>query len=69
VYTFLAPSEDDLLRLTNILGTDPELSDPYKGDFKKAKRLAEIHIVRLVPALHYLCQKMEYLLQVNFETT
>jgi len=68
VYTFLAPSEDDLLRLANILGTDPELSDPYKGDFKKAKRLAEVYIVRLVPALHYLCQKMEYLLLVNFDT-
>ena len=68
VYTFLAPSNDDLLRLANILGTDPELSDPYKGDFKKAKRLAEVYIVRLVPALHYLVQKMEYLLLVNFDT-
>jgi len=44
------------------------LSDPYKGDFKKAKRLAEVYIVRLVPALHYLVQKMEYLLLVNFDT-
>jgi hypothetical protein len=51
------------------MGFDPELRDPGKrSDFKKARRLAETFIHRLNPAIHYLCQKMEFLLLKNFDT-
>jgi hypothetical protein len=35
---------------------------------RKAKRLAEIYIERLAPAVHYLCEKMEFLILKNFDT-
>jgi GTPase SAR1 family protein len=70
VYRLLAPSKEDLThRLPNIMGFDPELRDPTeRSDFKKARRLAETFIHRLNPAIHYLCQKMEFLLLKNFDT-
>jgi GTPase SAR1 family protein len=70
VYRLLAPSKEDLThRLPNIMGFDPELRDPTeRSDFKKARRFAETFIHRLNPAIHYLCQKMEFLLLKNFDT-
>jgi hypothetical protein len=69
VYRLVAPSMEDLThRLPNTIGLDPEMQDSGRGDFKTAKRLAEIYIQRLAPAVHYLCQKMEFLLLKNFDT-
>lgn len=68
VYRLVVPSADDLIRLPSTVGCDPEMQDPNRFDFKKAKRLAEIYIHRLTPAIHYLCQKMEFLLLQMFET-
>jgi len=65
-YSFLVPSEDDLGRLANIVGTDPEIAQ--SNQFKKAKRLAEIYMGQLTPALQYLCQKMEFILLKIFDT-
>eukprot|EP00957_Ditylum_brightwellii_P051568 3910744-Ditylum_brightwellii.AAC.1 len=65
-YNFLAPSEDDLDRLANVVGIDPEINT--SNEVKKAKRLAEIYIGRLIPALQYLCQKMEFILLNIFDT-
>jgi len=66
-YNFLKPTEDDLDRLANIVGTDPEVATS-SDTFKKAKRLAEIYMGQLVPALQYLCQKMEFVLLKIFDT-
>lgn len=68
LYSFLAPTEDDLLRLANIVGTNTEIKDPHRHDFLKATRLMEVYVMRLVPALHYLCQKLEFLLLKIFDT-
>uniref|UniRef100_A0A7S4W6M9 Dynamin N-terminal domain-containing protein n=1 Tax=Ditylum brightwellii TaxID=49249 RepID=A0A7S4W6M9_9STRA len=65
-YSFLVPSEDDIGRLANIVGTDPEIAQ--SNQFKKAKRLAEIYMGQLTPALQYLCQKMEFILLKIFDT-
>uniref|UniRef100_A0A7S2IH97 Uncharacterized protein n=1 Tax=Helicotheca tamesis TaxID=374047 RepID=A0A7S2IH97_9STRA len=64
-YNFLKPTEDDLARLANIVGTDPEIAS--SDDLKRAKRLAEIYMGRLTPALQYLCQKMEFILLKIFD--
>jgi len=68
VYRFLVPSPDDLIRLANTVGIDPEMSNPKLFDFKKVKRLAQIYAHRINPAVHYLCQKLEFLLHKNFDT-
>ena len=68
VYSYLAPTEDDLLRLANIVGTNTEIKDPNRHDFLKATRLMEVYVMRLVPALQYLCQKLEFLLLKIFDT-
>lgn len=68
LYSYLAPTHDDLLRLANIVGTNTEIKDPNRHDFLKATRLMEVYVMRLVPALQYLCQKLEFLLLKIFDT-
>lgn len=68
LYSYLAPTEDDLLRLANLVGTNTEIKDPNRHDFLKATRLMEVYVLRLVPALQYLCQKLEFLLLKIFDT-
>lgn len=64
-YSFLTPCEDDLEVLANIVGLDPEISMNY--DLKKAKRLAETYMNKIIPGLQYLCQKMEFILLKIFD--
>jgi Dynamin family len=68
LYSYLAPTEDDLIRLANLVGTNTEIKDPNRHDFLKATRLMEVYVMRLVPALQYLCQKMEFLLLKIMDT-
>jgi hypothetical protein len=68
LYSYLAPTEDDLLRLANLVGTNTEIKDPNRHDFLKATRLMEVYVMRLVPALQYLCQKLEFLLLKILDT-
>ena len=68
LYSYLAPTHDDLLRLANIVGTNTEIKDPNRHDFLKATRLMEVYVMRLVPALQYLCQKLEFLLLKNYDS-
>lgn len=68
LYSYLAPTQDDLLRLANIVGTNTEIKDPNRHDFLKATRLMEVYVMRLIPALQYLCQKLEFLLLKIFDT-
>jgi hypothetical protein len=66
-YGLLLPTADDLKCIANIVGSDSEMpGDTF--EIKKAKRQAELYIGRLLPAVQYLCQKMEFLLMKVFDT-
>jgi hypothetical protein len=52
VYRLVAHTSDDRLQLPHTVGTDPEMRDRNRYDFKKAQSLAKIYILCLTPAVH-----------------
>jgi GTPase SAR1 family protein len=68
VYRLAFPTEKDRSTLANLIGINPDAKDPNCWDYVKVRRLVGMYANRLTPAVHFLCQKMEFLLLKNFDT-
>ena len=66
-YGLLLPSPEDILIIPQLVGTNSEIGSGTDQDFLKAKRLAELYVRKLTPAVQYLCQKMEFLVSKIFD--
>jgi hypothetical protein len=66
-YSLLLPSWDDIKNVPNLLGSDPDRGPGDEGYYKPAKRLATYYVNRLIPAVEYLCRKVEFLMTKIFD--
>ena len=69
VYGLLKPSEDDVLfLLASVRGTNPFQNDPRGSTTSTILELVAAYIRRLEPAIKYLCQKVEFLKLLSFDS-